>query len=223
VRHPIHCYFPASGKRFFDRLRFGTIYHDTLNIIEHPIKENGLVEDDGQFKIEAAFLDHGIDNLGWRITEADQRKFHPDRLAQLGVRGPLVTELQQKGELLLNGRNNGRRVTLDEVSWIRKGDSVAIVIDTRYCPEALGLARAAKLLLCEATYLEEERQLAYDHYHLTAKGAAALAKEAGARMLVLTHYSARYLDLRPFLSQAKELFPNTYLAEDLKVFPIPRD
>jgi ribonuclease Z len=91
VRHPIHCYYPASGKRFFDRLRFGTIYHDSLNVIEHPIKEDGWVEDDGQFKIEAAFLAHGIDNLGWRITEADQRKFHPDRLEQLGVRGPQVT------------------------------------------------------------------------------------------------------------------------------------
>src|ERR1700733_8862003 len=60
VAHPIHCYYPASGKKYFDRLRYGTIYHETIEVIEHPVSAPGLVDDDGRFRIEAVFLEHGV-------------------------------------------------------------------------------------------------------------------------------------------------------------------
>jgi ribonuclease Z len=63
VTHPIHCYYPASGKKYFDRLRYGTIYHDTLTVIEHPVEKEGIVDQDENFIIEAAFLKHGVDNI----------------------------------------------------------------------------------------------------------------------------------------------------------------
>lgn len=213
VTHPIHCYYPASGKKYFDRLRFGTIYHETIHVIEHPVYGPGIVEDDGHFRIEATLLEHGVDNLGWRITEPDTRKFDHAKLEASGVRGPMVRELQEKGKLLIAGTE----VLLDDVSWIRKGDSIAVVIDTRYCQNALDIARGAKILLCESTYAEEHADLAYAHYHLTSKQAATLAKEAGVKKLILTHFSARYLHLRDMEHEAKEIFPNTVMAEDLKV------
>lgn len=218
VTHPIHCYYPASGKKYFDRLRYGTIYHETINVVEHPVYSPGVVEDDGHFKIEATFLEHGVDNIGWRITEPDVRKYDREKLIQYGVVGPLVKELQEREAILVDGK----QVKLDDVSWIRKGDSVALVIDTRYCKNAVDIARDARLLLCESTYLDEHKDLAYKHYHLTAKQAAELAKEANAEQLVLTHFSARYQNLRPLEAEAQAIFPNTEVAEDLKVFPFPK-
>lgn len=218
VTHPIHCYYPASGKKYFDRLRYGTIYHETIHVIEHPVYEPGIVHDDGNFRIEATYLDHGIDNLGWRITEPDTRKFDHDKLVAHGVRGPMVRELQEKGSLIVHGNE----VKLDDVSWIRQGDSFAVVIDTRYCKNALEIARGAKVLLCESTYTEEHRDLAYSHYHLTAKQAATLAKEADVKQLILTHYSARYLNLRDMEMEAKAVFPNTFMADDLRSFPFDK-
>lgn len=219
VTHPIHCYYPASGKKYFDRLRYGTIYHETINVIEHPVYEEGIVHDDGKFKIEARFLDHGVENIGWRVTEPDQLKFDENKLASAQVRGLLVRELLQNGKVEVNGKI----VTLEDVSWIRKGDSIAIVIDTRPCANAIELARGAKILLCESTYLEEHKELAYRHHHLTARQAAEIAKEAEAKKLILTHYSARYLNLKPFEAEARAVFPNTFAADDLKVFPFERD
>src|SRR4029077_21175001 len=93
VPHIIHCYYPASGKKYFDRLRYGTIYHEMIKVIEHPVSQAGLVEDDGRFRIEAAFLEHGVENIGWRITEPNTRKFDNEKLALHGIRGPLVKEL----------------------------------------------------------------------------------------------------------------------------------
>src|SRR3990172_6561517 len=37
ITHPIHCYYPASGKRYFDRLRYGTSYHELIQVVEHPV------------------------------------------------------------------------------------------------------------------------------------------------------------------------------------------
>ena len=218
VTHPIHCYYPASGKKYFDRLRYGTIYHETITVIEHPVYEPGLVQDDGNFKIEAVFLEHGVDNIGWRITEPDTRKFDQKKLAENGIKGIMVRELIEKGALVVNGKE----VRLDEMSWIRPGDSVAVVIDTRFCQNAIDIARGAKLLLCESTYLEEHKELAYQHWHLTAKQAATLAKEAGVQKLILTHFSARYQNTKGFEAEAKEVFPNTFIADDLITFPFEK-
>lgn len=218
VEHPIHCYYPASGKKFFDRLRFGTAYHEVINVVEHPVSEEGVVHDDGRFRIEAKFLDHSIDNVGWRITEPDTRKYHKEKLKEVGLRGPLMRELEQKGSVEVNGQV----VHLEDVSWVRRGEVLAVVIDTLPCKAAVELARDASLFLCEATYLETERRLARKHYHLTARQAAEIAHKAKAKKLILTHFSARYRNLNPFVEEAAEIFPNVETADDLKRFAFER-
>lgn len=218
VLHTIHCYYPASGQKYFRRLRYSTIYHENIHVMEHPVTEPGLVIDNGKFKIEADYLEHSVENLGWRITEADERKFDRAKLEEFGIKGPLVRELKEKGKLTIKGKE----VQLDDVSWIRPGDSIAVIIDTRYCQKALDLAKGAKVLLCESTYQEEHAHLAKKHYHLTAKQAATLAKEAGVEQLILSHFSARYATGKDFLKEAKPIFPNTFIGEDLKTFPFKK-
>ncbi len=213
VKHQIHCYYPASGKEYFDKLRYGTIYHENIDVVEHPVEEAGLVHDDGKFKIEATFLEHSVPNLAWRITEADRRKYYKDKLKKHGVLGPLVSQLQQQGSIEVNGK----KVHLDDVSYVRKGDVIAVVIDTRKCAQAVEIAKEAKLLLCESTYLEDKAELAEQHFHMTAKQAASLAQEAKAEKLVLTHFSARYRDAEAFEVEGKSVFENCIAAEDLKV------
>lgn len=218
VSHPIHCYYPASGKKYFDRLRYGTIYHETIQVIEHPVYEAGIVHDDGNFCIEATFLKHGVPNIGWRITEADTRKFDKEKLQRSGIVGPMVKELQQSGKILVDGKE----FHLNDVSTIRKGDSFAYVVDTLPCQNAIDIAKDAKMLLCESTYLQEHHELAKGHYHLTARQAAEIAKEANVQQLILTHFSARYLDERVFEEEAKQIFPRVIAGQDFMQIPFPK-
>lgn len=215
VTHPIHCYYPASGKAYFDRQRHGTIYRENINIIEHPVTGPGIVHQDENFTIEADYLNHGVENFAYRVTEPDTIKFDKEKLKALGIHGAIMQELLREKKIM----HEGKEILLDEVSRVRKGDSFAIVLDTRPCKGALNIARNANLLLCESTYLDSENELAKSHNHLTAKEAAKLAHDAGAKELILTHFSARYLDLRPFEKEAREIFPNTFAADDLKQFP----
>jgi ribonuclease Z len=218
ITHPIHCYYPASGRVYFDRLRYGTIYHETIRVVEHPISHEGIVDRDEKFTIEAYFLEHGIENIGWRIKESDQRKFNREKLVEFGVKGALVQTLEREGSIEIDGR----KVLLDQVSWMRKGDLFAIAMDTLPCAALYKVAEGAKLFLCESTYLEEHRHLAKEHRHLTARQAAEAAKKAGVKKLILTHFSARYLDLNKFLEEARSIFPNTHVADDLRYFPFER-
>lgn len=218
VTHPIHCYYPASGKKYFDRLRYSTMYRENINVIEHPVEKEGLVEDDGKFRIEARFLDHGVQNIGWRIQEKDRIKFDRQALKKAGIDGPDVRTLEKEGKICIQDK----WVHLDEVSSLREGDVFAYVVDTRPCKGATLLAKDAKMLLCESTYAESERKLAHEYMHMTAKQAAAIAKDANAKILVLTHFSARYQDAEVLGKEAREIFPNTFVAEDLKRIEFPR-
>jgi len=218
INHPVKCYYPASGKKNFDRLRYGCIYHETIKVTEYPVTSAGVVTQDDTFTVEAVFLDHGVDNLGWRITEKDRVKFDKAKLKKLGVDGPLVKKLQQEGKLKIHDKI----VSLEEVSWVQKGNSIAVVLDSKPCAAALHAARNAKILICESTFLEEHKDLANKYMHMTAKQAAALAAEANVELLILTHFSARYRDLSLFEKEAKEIFPNTVVAEDLKRIDFPK-
>lgn len=218
ITHPVHCYYPASGKKYFDRLRYSCMYKENIQVIEHPVRQAGIVDDNGKFRIEAEYLDHGVENIGWRVTEPDTIKFNKEKLKAFGIDGPDVKKLEKEGKLQIDNR----WVALEEVSQLRPGDSFAYVIDTRPCKAASYLAQGAKLLLCESTYLDEEKALANEYRHMTAKQAATIAKEAGVHTLILTHFSARYRDPEILAEEARTIFPNTFAAEDLKRFPFPK-
>lgn len=214
VAHPIHCYYPASGKKYFDRLRYGTIYHEMIQVIEHPIQKEGIVHEDEHFTISAYFLDHGVQSAGFRIQEKEKRRFDKQKLASFQIKGALVKRLQEQGDISLEGK----KVSLDQVSWIQKGDIFSYLVDTRPCDNALLLAHQADLLLAESTFTEKHKHLAFKYKHMTAKETATLAKQAEVKKLILTHFSARYLEEKWFEKEAREVFANSYAAQDLMRF-----
>ncbi len=90
------------------------------------------------------------------------------------------------------------------------------MLDSKKCSQAADISKGAKLLLCESTFLEEEKRLSKKYMHMTAKDAAMIAKKAGVEKLVLTHFSARYTDASVFVKEAFEVFENVEAAEDFK-------
>jgi ribonuclease Z len=81
--------------------------------------------------------------------------------------------------------------------------------------------RDVDALVVEATYLEEDRDMAHRFGHLTAAEAARLAQRAGVRQLILTHLSRRY-HTRQVLEEAAAIFANTTVANDFDEFQVKR-
>jgi ribonuclease Z len=110
---------------------------------------------------------------------------------------------------------------VDEVSHRRPGQSFAFVMDTRWCDAALELADGVDLLVCESTFLDRHAALAERYRHMTALQAGTLARQARARRLVLTHFSARYPDADELGREARTVFDDVVVATDLATVPLP--
>jgi ribonuclease Z len=219
VSHPVGVWYPAAGQEFYDRLRRCALYNDTVDVRPHPVHRAGAVDPGPEpFALLAARLDHRAETFGWRVAEPDGRRMLPDRLEEAGITGPDISLLQREGSLVTMG---GRVVTLEAMSEPRRGQVFAFVMDTRLCDGAVALAEDADLLVCESTFLECDADLAAAYGHLTAAQAARLAVEAGARRLVLTHFSQRYPDDAVFAAEAGEIFPDVVVVRDLDRVPVP--
>ncbi|MGW0764325.1 ribonuclease Z [Streptomyces sp. NPDC002676] len=216
VPHEITAHYPRSGQRFFNRLRYATAYRETVELTEAPVDADGDLAVTPSYTLEARKLSHPVDSYGYRLTEPDGRRMLPERLAERGIKGPDVGLLQREGRL--------GDVTLDEVSEVRRGQRFAFVMDTRLCDGVYALAEGCDMLVIESTFLDEDAEMAVDFGHLTAGQAAGVARDAGVRHLVLTHFSQRYSDPEEFERQARAagFAGELTVAQDLDRVAVPK-
>lgn len=218
VTHPVDICYPAQGREFYCRLRDVVPYYAGLR--ERPVAATGSIPlPDSAFGLEAVRLNHRVETFGYRLIEPDGRRILPERLAEFGIAGPDVGRLQREGTLRLSP---DRMLSLDEVSTVRRGQRFAFVMDTRMCDGVEELAQDADMLVIEATFLDADAGLAHEYGHLTAAQAAQVARGAGVRTLVLTHFSQRYADLEDHRLEARKYFDGELVvAEDLMRVPVP--
>jgi ribonuclease Z len=128
---------------------------------------------------------------------------------------------------LVNGKPitlaNGRTIQPDDVLGPdRPGVSIAVVGDVGQVTDLVDAVNGVDVLVCEATYLERDRDLARRFGHLMAGQAAWLAREAGARKLVLNHLSQRYR-VRDILAESRPIFEETVVARDFDHYSVTRE
>ncbi len=214
---PLPVWYPADGADYLDRLRRSSIFHDISNLDPQPVERSGPVGTIGGFELTAHELDHRVTAYGYRLQEPSHIRLDPERLDYFGLSGPTVGRLLAAGEV-----DTDRGVVhLDQVSYRQRGQSMAFIMDTAPCPAVVELARDVDLMVCEATYQSDETELARAYKHLTAAQAARLAVEAGARRLVLGHFSARYTDNDGFVAEAGAIHPDVVAARDLATIEVP--
>ena len=218
VTHKVTAYFPSSGEAFLDAMMHASLFQNVVDIEKHPISAPGLLYEDDKIRLSCEALDHRTQCYGYRLVEQPSRTICADRLKKMGISGPVVGQLKTQGYL---DTPNGR-IELDDVSVERPGQSFAHIMDTRPCEGAKRLAQGVDIMLTEATYCESEVKQAHEYMHMTARQSATIARDAGVGLLVLSHFSQRYLNLNELLQEAREIFPNTILAHDGAHIPFPK-
>lgn len=222
---PFTIYGPKGIKEFIEtalRVSDSHLSYQT-EIIEFQETEPFLLFEDEQLTVTAAPLIHRIDSYGYRITEKPQKgKLDASRLKKLGLSsGPLFGKIK-----------NGENVVLPDGTELRAqefigpsipGRTVTILGDTQPCEHAVKLAENADVLVHEATFAEQRKEMAVRYDHSTAIDAARTAMKAGARALILTHISSRYQGelAEQLATEARTLHKQTYLAYDHFRFEIP--
>ncbi|MEM3404796.1 MAG: ribonuclease Z [Candidatus Micrarchaeaceae archaeon] len=183
-------------------------------LVTFPIAINGInagtVMKKEQISIEAFKLNHTVKTYGYVFSELDKRRFIKERCRALGIEGKMFSELQSKGSIMVNGR----RIRIEDVTWIKKGKKIVYASDTRPAKATVKAAMGADLLIHEATYTEDEKRLAIERKHSTAEEAAKVAKEAKVKRLLLMHISTRHAEPGLLLREAKKVFRNVRVAHD---------
>lgn len=161
-------------------------------------------------------------SVGYALIEEERRGvFNPDLARDMGIpEGPLWGRIHKGESITLPDGRVVEPATL--VGPTRSGRRVVITGDTRPCKATIDASQGADLIVHEATFADEEAQRAGETGHSTAREAAEVAAAAGAKKLVLTHFSARYSrDPSDLESQARERFPATSCARDGQEIEVP--
>jgi ribonuclease Z len=221
---PLTVYGPIGIRSFIEHALDLSEAHLTYSLHIVEIDNEGVLFEDEGFQVEAARLQHRIESFGYRIVERDQPgKLKHAELSALGVAsGPIYGKLKLGETVKLE---DGRVLHgADFVGTPCIGRKVTILGDTKYCSNAVYLAKEADVLVHEATFAKERQELADAYDHATTIDAARTAQEAGSKVLIMTHISSRYQgeDEEALLREAQSVHPNSYLAKDFWSFEIPK-
>lgn len=196
-----------------------------LDVLEMEFDfESATVYETDEFVVTARPLEHGDFTMGFRFEERSRTgRFDVERARALGIpEGPAFGRLQAGESVSLA---DGTTVEPGQVLGPdRPGVSVAYVTDTRPCSSGRVLAANVDLLYHDATFADDLHDRAVETKHSTAREAAEVARDAEVERLLLGHLSARYADPTPLEIEARSVFPNSEVAEELRRYGLdPRD
>lgn len=183
--------------------------------VEEGFEEERVVDED-EYYVEARPLNHTKFCIGYRFQEKDK----PGKVDAEKAREQGISEDWQYKELKAGNDvelEDGTVVkSMDIVGHPRPGDSFAYITDTKYCPNSVKLGMNTNVLFHEATFSENLSDKAEETGHSTAKDAARVANEAKTKLLVITHFSARYTNEYVLLREARDDFFPTWVATELR-------
>jgi ribonuclease Z len=214
---PLTIHGPPGLRQLFGDLR-RVIGKTRYEIEVNELAPAQAVPHDG-YEVRAFPVEHRMTAFGYRLGEADRPgRFDKAAAERLGVpEGPAFSALQHGEEV--KGADGVVRPD-DVMGEPRPGRTVVITGDTAPCLATAEAAQGAELLIHDGSFAEEEAQRAAETGHSTAGQAAALAREAGVKMLALIHVSSRY-NVGQVLEEARAAFDATVAPRDFDLVEIP--
>jgi len=214
-KEPLYIYGPRGLKEFIEEIFKLTKFKPqfNLNIFEPP---NTYETND--YIVRCFPVEHIVEAYGYVFEEKHVRgRFNPEKAKNLNIPLKYWKILRLGHEVRLS---DGRVVKPEEViENYSRGVKVVYTGDTRPIDTVAKMANKCDLLIHDSTFSSELKHEAYGEGHSTSIDAAKIANDCKAKVLILTHISARYHE-NPFilLHEARRFFPHTFLAEDYMIY-----
>lgn len=182
-------------------------------------KKQQVVYEDHSLTIETIPLDHRMPCAGYLFREKPTLPhIRRDMIDMYGIPTSQINNIKAgQGYTLPDGTviPHEKLVTPPD-----KPRSYAYCSDTRYMPKLHQMVKGVDTLYHESTYANDKKDSAEKYYHSTAEQAAMVARDAHVGKLLLGHYSARYANETILLNEAKNVFPNTFLTNEMDVIDV---
>lgn len=218
---PLKVFGPPGTKAFLRHIDELTGHKPCFEVkVLEFARPEGVVEVERGVLLEWFEVSHVPGSYGVKVVVRKAKgKIDVRKLKELGIpEGPHLAQLQRGIPVRLPG---GRVVEPKDVLKEPPSEvSVVYTGDTRRIDTIVRKSRGASVLIHDSTFSSEDRDHAWLLGHSTSVDAALTAREAGVKLLVLTHFSARYDDLRVLEREARRYFQETIAAEDFMVLPL---
>ncbi len=220
---PLHVFAPKEMQELFDIQRRMFCSTFEYELVFHPLEttESKVIYEDKSLTVTTVPLRHRIPCCGFLFREKP-RLPHIDREACDFYGVP-----QSQYNNIKNGQDwtDAEGNTVENAKLVLPADkplSYAYCSDTRYIPELFKSLKDVDVIYHESTYTDADEKQAAKYNHSTARQAAAVARDANARMLLLGHYSSKYGNEDCILSEAKSVFPNAWLTDEMMVCDVEK-
>jgi ribonuclease Z len=177
----------------------------------HTLTEPSVLVESEKIRISCFRTNHRIECYGFLFEEKEgKRKLLIEKIRKLNIPVSFYSSLQSGLDYITP---RGQVIKNDSVTASPEpGKKYAFCADTKYDESLIQYINGADMIYHETTYLDNMKEKAAERFHTTTREAAALAKKAMVKKLLIGHFSSKYNTLEQFESEAREIFPNTELA-----------
>ncbi len=212
---PIHLYAEEGLKKILETTDHYSRTTLMFPLIFHPLdmENEATILDDKKFSVRTLKMKHSIPCMGFMIEEKPRLlRLIKEKLEEYEVPIEQMEDLKTGTDFKTKG---GKIIPNNELTLPAiPPRKYAYCSDTAYNEEIVPSIMNADLLYHEATFTADMEDRAKQTMHSTAKDAATIALKAKVNKLVIGHFSARYRELNPLIEEARQVFPNTFLAEE---------
>lgn len=214
---PMHIYGPKGIAEMLETIFRLTETHRGFEIIYHELssKQSEKIYEDQRVEVFTIPLKHRIYCNGYLFREK-QKPRHLN-IKEI-IKYPEIETCDYhnlklgKDFILKDGYVLKNEVLTTDPT---KSVSYAFCSDTRYSEEIIPIIQNVDVLYHEATFLHDLNEMAQHTGHSTALEAARIARKAQVGKLILGHFSNRYQDLSVFTDEARKIFAETHLPQQL--------
>ena len=199
--------------------QFGEGIHFDINYVPLKMKQPELLYQNRKMELLAFPLSHRVDSFGFLFREKmPQHNVRKETIERYGLSLAEIGALKRGEDVV----RPDCIISNDAAAYVPyEPRSYAYCSDTAPFPELAQWVKGVTLLYHEATFPDSMAEMAEKTFHSTTLQAAQCALEAGAKELLVGHYSSRFPSVDFFLDEIRTVFPNSRLAHDLDVISLP--
>lgn len=204
----------AEGAELFERIINFFCRERSYDLRFNIIKpEHAVIYEDKSLSVETFPLYHRVPCVGYIFREKPKlRHINREMVDFYKVPVAMMHSIKEGADFVLPDGTvvaNERLTTPAEPAY-----SYAYCSDTVYNPLVAEAVKGVDVVYHEATYTDGDAEKARQRGHSTAGEAAKIALEAGAKKLIIGHYSKSYADESGHIADACRIFPDTIAANE---------
>ena len=221
-KNDLHIFAHSELQRYIQfQFDFLGITDPGFRLVFHPLnfKRPQIILDDEKVRITSFPLNHRIACCGFRFDEKPKEaNMIKAKIKEYNIPIREIKFIKAGADFVTE---SGKIIPNNElVIPPPPPRSFAYCSDTAYTEEILDTIKDVDLLYHEATFANEDKETAIETYHSTGEQAARIAQMAGAKKLLIGHFSARYKEAETILKEAQAIFPKAEAVSENETYPV---